>query len=275
MSVDYEKLSSIEAELDEVICWVRLMPRPLIKSGDISKKLSKELTEHLKSMGVKAKNGYTPGEYGGSGDGFWYNLTNLLKELKIIRAILLVGKAIRLGMERLVDIRYESTDINATINLAVATKVYAEEYPAEDMRLRLTTMFRMAHTEAKKLSAEYPLFNFSASIIMEFEANNFTASFHVKSLENQYEYRKLCNIANGVRLVNGVSFDFRKAKFRTFKHSVFRQTLIIDSKYSERDYRFVGNAKNYYTVISDKFFGEYGENKKRMNYLEFEKKMNN
>jgi hypothetical protein len=270
---------NIYEELEEVVCSIRpydepFQRYPLIDYEKISEKLSEDITNHLKSAGVKAVNGYEMAQFGATGGSFWYELLELLKAFRLIGAVIQTVKAVRFAVEKTIDNEYRKSDIRITISLSIGSSTYADEttYFRDDIGERLAFMFRMAQTEAIRLTKEYPLYTFGARIGVSLSKNNYSCSFSSDDFTNLNSYKRMCNIASKFRLVNGVSYFTTKARFGLFKHSISRMTLILDSPHYKHDYRSIKDSKSFYTLISNTFVGQFWKNRNKMSYESYYKK---
>lgn len=262
------------ATLEQATCVVLtdfVRNHALIDRWDLDARLTKETVASLKASGLKVRAGNTKTQLGAGWDSVW-GAIKALWDLKdyigaLVALVQVPIKLYRLHLHNATAQQLPAVNVHLTIG---GDGEIDPNNSYDDLNKRLAVLCQAAHTEAKRLQAKYPMYLFGQTVSVRLPRYGFEASFGILGEKNStFNQKRILRVIDALRLQEGLTLNVTINRAGLVVHTVTPQTLITESPHREKDWRFIGSGKKFYTLVSNRMVGGYMKKTPTMPYLEY------
>lgn len=260
--------------LDEITCTVLTdftRNHALIDRWTLDARLTKETVASLKSYGLQVKAGSTKTMIGGG----WESILGTLKalwDLKDIIAVLvfLVKVPVELYMRHLHDATTKQLPaVNVRLTIGGNGKIDPTN-SYDDLCKRLAVLNQAAYTETKRLRAKYPVYLFGQTVSVRLPYYGFDVGFNIAGNKNSaFNQKRMLRIIDAIKFKEGLTLNVSINRANLMVHEVTPQTLVTESPHREKDWRFIGSGKKFYTFVSSRIVDGYLKKTPTMTYQKY------
>lgn len=260
--------------LDEITCTVLTdfsRNHVLIDRWALDARLTKETVASLKSYGLKVKAGGTKAQLGGG----WESILGTIKalwDLKdfIAALVFLVKVPVELYRRHLHNATAKQLPaVNVHLTVGGNGKIDPTN-SYDDLSKRLAVLNQAAYTETKRLQVKYPMYLFGQTVSVRLPYYGFEAGFNIAGDKNSaFNQKRMLRIIDAIRFKDGLTLSISINRAGLMVHTVTPQTLVAKSPHREKDWRFTGSGKKFYTFVSSRMVGGYLKKTPTMPYQEY------
>lgn len=248
--------------LDEITCTVLVdfnRNHVLIDRWALDARLTKETVASLRSYGLKVKAGSTKTQLGGG----WESILGAIKALWDLKdfigaLVVLVKVPIELYRRHLHNATTRQLPaVNVHLTIGGNGKIDPTN-SYDDLSKRLAVLNQAAYTETKRLRAKYPMYLFGQTVSVRLPYHGFEAGFNIAGDKNSaFNQKRMLRIIDALRFKEGLTLSVIVNRAGLMAHTVTPQTLVTESPHREKDWRFIGSGKKFYTFVSSRMVGGY------------------